>query len=193
MPDIVWRQDCCTNEKMAKKPFRLSEVYRLIEPGPVVLVTTALKGRPNVMTMSWHMMIEFEPPIIACVISNRNYTFEILRATKECVINIPTAELAPKVVKCGNTSGRTIDKFKAFRLMQVAGSRVKAPLIEECYANLECKVVDTKMVKKYNLFILEVLQAWIDPRQKNPRTIHHLGKGVFMFAGKTVKLPSRAK
>ncbi len=178
---------------MAKKSFPLSEVYRLIEPGPVVLVTTAFKGRPNVMTMSWHMMIDFEPPIVGCVISNRNYTFHILKATKECVINIPTQELAAKVVRCGNTSGRKVDKFEAFRLTPIAATRVKAPLIDECYASFECRVVDTSMITKYNLFILEVLQAWIDPSRKNPRTIHHLGKGVFMFAGKTVKLPSRAK
>ena len=157
------------------------------------MVTTALKGRLNIMTMSWHMMIDFEPPIIGCVISNRNYTFRMLKGTRECVINVPTRELAAKVVKCGNTSGRTIDKFDAFHLTPAAASRVCPPLVDECYANLECRVVNTSLVAKYNLFILEVLQAWIDPSKKDPRTIHHLGKGVFMFAGKRVKLPSRAK
>jgi flavin reductase (DIM6/NTAB) family NADH-FMN oxidoreductase RutF len=176
-----------------KKSFPLSQVYRLLEPGPVVLVTTAGKGKANVMTMSWHMMIDFEPPIVGCVISNRNHTFSIVKATKECVINIPTVELAAQVVGCGNTSGRRADKFKTFRLTPVAGSRVKAPLIRECYANLECKVVDMRMAAKYNLFILEVLKAWIDPSKKNPRTIHHLGRGAFMVAGKTIKLPSKMK
>ena len=152
--------------EMAKKSFPLSKVYGLLEPGPVVLVTTAGKGRANIMTMSWHTMMDFEPPIVGCVISNRNYTFDILKATKECVINIPTVELAEKVVGCGNTSGRRIDKFKAFGLTPVAASCVKAPLIDECYANLECKVVDAKMVAKYNFFILEVLKAWIDPSTK---------------------------
>lgn len=175
-----------------KKALPLSEVYRLIEPGPVVLVTTALQGRANVMTMSWHTMIDFEPPIMGCVVSNRNYTFGMLKATKECVINIPTRELAAKVVKCGNTSGRTDDEFKACHLTTSAASRVSAPLINECYVNLECRVVDMTMVAKYNLFILQVLKAWIDP-SKDPRTIHHLGKGVFMFAGERIKLRSRAK
>jgi len=91
---------------MAKRKFPLSKVYGLLEPGPVVLVTTAHKGRSNIMTMSWHTMMEFEPPIVGCVISNRDYTFDILKQTKECVINIPTLELAAKVVGCGNTSGR---------------------------------------------------------------------------------------
>jgi flavin reductase (DIM6/NTAB) family NADH-FMN oxidoreductase RutF len=178
---------------MAKKSFPLSEVYRLLEPGPVVLLTTARKGRANIMTQSWHTMIDFEPPIVGGVLSNRNFSFNILKATKECVINIPTVELATKVVGCGNTSGRHVDKFKAFQLTPAAASRVKAPLIHECYANLECRVVDTSMVAKYGFFVLEVLKAWIDPSKKHPRTIHHLGRGVFMVAGKTIKLPSRMK
>jgi flavin reductase (DIM6/NTAB) family NADH-FMN oxidoreductase RutF len=86
-----------------KKNFPLSRVYTLLESGPVVLVSTARKGQPNVMPMSWHTMIEFEPPLIGCVISERNHTFGILKATKQCAINIPTVELAAKVVGCGNT------------------------------------------------------------------------------------------
>jgi flavin reductase (DIM6/NTAB) family NADH-FMN oxidoreductase RutF len=178
---------------MRKRTFPLSQVYRLLEPGPVVLVTTARKGRVNIMTMSWHTMMEFEPPIVGCVISNRNHTFGILKATKECVINIPTVELAAKVVSCGNTSGQRVDKFKAFRLTPEPASLVAAPRIVECHANLECKVVDTRMVTKYNFFILEVIKAWIDPSKKLPRTIHHLGRGAFMVAGKTITLPSKMK
>jgi len=176
-----------------KKSLPLSRVYRLLEPGPVVLLTTARKGRANVMAMSWHVMIDFEPPIVGCVVGDRGYTFGILKATHECVINIPTVELASKVVRCGNVSGRTVDKFRAFHLTPVAAARVKAPLIDECYANLECRVVDASLATKYNLFILEVLKAWIDPSKKNPRTIHHLGMGVFMVAGRTIKLPSKMR
>jgi flavin reductase (DIM6/NTAB) family NADH-FMN oxidoreductase RutF len=178
---------------MLKKSFPLSKVYRLLEPGPVVMVTTAYKGRANIMTMSWHTMIDFEPPIVGCVISDRNYTFDILKATKECALNIPTVELAKKAVDCGNASGRNVDKFKTFRLHPEAASLIKPPLIRECYANLECKVIDSKMSSKYNLFILEVLKAWTDPLKKNPRTIHHLGRGVFMVAGRTITLPSKMK
>ena len=178
---------------MTKKSFPLSKVYTLIEPGPVIMMSTALKGRANIMTLSWHMMIDFEPPLLGCVVSNRNHTFEILRTTGECVINIPTVELAKKTVGCGNTSGRTVDKFKRFHLTPVEASRVKAPMIGECYANLECKVVDARMADQYNLFILEVVGAWIDPRQKNPRTLHHRGKDVFMASGKTLKLSNRMK
>jgi flavin reductase (DIM6/NTAB) family NADH-FMN oxidoreductase RutF len=176
---------------MAKKrEFPLAQVYGLLELGPVVLVTTCRAGRANIMPMSWHTMMEFMPPLIGCVISNQNHTFEMLRATGECGINIPTAELAKKVVACGNTSGHSVDKFKKFDLMPVAGEVIKAPLIAECYANLECQVVDRKLVTKYNFFILEVVKAWIDPRRKRPRTIHHQGEGVFLVAGRAIRLPS---
>jgi len=178
---------------MAKRVLPLSKVYGLMEPGPVVLLTTARKGRPNIMTLSWHTMMEFEPPLVGCVVSNRNYTFGILKSTKECAINIPTVKLAAKVVGCGNSSGADTDKFAAFRLTPAAARRVKAPLIEECYANLECKVADTRMMPKYCFFVLEVVAAWIDPAVKNPRTIHHLGWGAFMVAGRTIQLPSQMR
>jgi flavin reductase (DIM6/NTAB) family NADH-FMN oxidoreductase RutF len=178
---------------MARRPLPLAEVYRLIEPGPVVLVSTMSGGRANIMTMSWHMMVDFEPPIIAFVMSNRDYSFEALKKTKECVINLPTVELAKKVVGCGNISGRDVDKFKKFGLTASAASFVRAPLIDECYASLECKVIDTKLVTQYGIFILEVVKAWIDPSNKHPRTIHHQGKGKFVVDGKTIKLPSKMK
>lgn len=178
---------------MVKKSFPMSKVYQLIEPGPVIMVSTSRQGIPNIMTMSWHMMIDFEPPIIGCVMSEQNYSFNILKETKECVINIPTVELASQVVDVGNTTGAKVDKFKKFQLTQQAASLVQAPMIDECYANLECKVIDMKMASKYNIFILEVLKAWITPSKKRPRTIHHCGNGVFIVDGKVIKLPSKKK
>lgn len=178
---------------MVKKSYPLSKVYGLLEPGPVVLVTTQGKTGPNIMTMSWHTMMEFEPPMIGCVISSQNYTFSILKATRECVICIPTVEIAKQVVGIGNSSGRDINKFEAFALTPGKTKLVQAPLIDECYANLECKVVDTKLVSKYNFFVLEVVKAWINPAMKNPRTIHHHGQGRFMVFGEILKLPSKMK
>lgn len=175
------------------RQYPLSKVYQTIEPGPVVLLTTAEKGRANVMTMSWHMMVDFEPPLIACIVSDGDYSFAALRATGECVIAIPAVELAPKVVKVGNASGRDIDKFASFGLTPVPAERVAAPLIAECFINLECRVTDTKLVDKYGLFILEVLKAWTDPKQKHVKTIHHHGYGAFVVDGETIKLKSRMR
>jgi len=178
---------------MARKSIPLAKVYGLLEPGPVVMVATARGGRPNVMPMSWHTMLEFEPPLVGIVISDRNYSFGLLKAARECVIGIPTVEIAEQVVACGNTSGAKVDKFLEFGLTPRPASLVGAPLIEECYANLECRMADTRMVARYCLFVVEVVKAWIDPAVKNPRTIHHLGNGNFMVAGERIKLKSKMK
>jgi flavin reductase (DIM6/NTAB) family NADH-FMN oxidoreductase RutF len=176
-----------------QRSFPLGEVYRLLEPGPVVLLTTARQGRPNVMTLSWQTMMEFEPPLVGCVMSNRNFSFAALRATRECVINIPDAGLAPQVVGCGNTSGRRTDKFARFGLTPLPAARVRAPLVAECPVNLECRVVDTRLVAKYNFFVLEVVKAWRDPKRRTFRTLHHCGRGQFVIAGRRIRLPSKMK
>ncbi len=191
MLDKYWASDFALRRKMKALP--LGKVYQLLEPGPVVLLTTARNDRANVMTMSWHMMIEFEPPQVAFVISNANYSFAALRQTGECVIAIPARKLAAKVVKIGNTSGRNVDKFGACGLTKMPASRVSPPLIADCFANLECRVIDRSLVNKYNLFIVEVLKAWVDPKQKQPKTIHHHGYGRFVVDGATITLKSRMR
>jgi len=176
---------------MPKKSLPLSQVYRLIEPGPVVLLTTASAGGTNVMTMSWHSMLEFEPPLIGCVVSDRNQPHSMLQGSRECVLNIPTDDLLKQVVGCGNSSGATTDKFARYKLTCVPGELVAAPLIDECFANLECRVVDTDMVRKYCFFVLEVVKAWIDPAIKTPRTLHHRGYGSFLVATETIRVRSQ--
>jgi flavin reductase (DIM6/NTAB) family NADH-FMN oxidoreductase RutF len=173
------------------KNIPLSKAYRLIEPGPVVLVTTAHKGRPNIMTMSWHMMMEFMPPLIGCIVGPWDYSFKALRATGECVIAIPTVDLASKVVDIGNCSGQDVDKFEAFGLTPVPAKKVAPPLVAECLANLECRVVDTSLVGKYRLFILEVVKAWTDPKRQERRTIHANGDGTFVVDGRTINLKKK--
>lgn len=173
------------------KELALSKVYRLLEPGPVVMLTTAHKGRANVMTMSWHMCVEFVPPRVACVVSDRDFSFKALRTTKQCVIAIPAVKLAKKVVAVGNCHGNLIDKFESFGLTPVPATHVAAPLIAQCFANLECKVVDTRLVNTYSLFVLEVVKAWVDPAQKSPKTIHHHGFGTFRVDGALLRIKSR--
>jgi flavin reductase (DIM6/NTAB) family NADH-FMN oxidoreductase RutF len=178
---------------MRKRNYPLSKVYGLLEPGPVVLLSTSHKGRANVMTLSWHTMMEFEPPLVGCVVSDRDFSFRALKATRECVINIPTAELAAQVVGCGNTTGEQVEKFDTFGLTPVPGGIVAAPLIAECYASLECRVADTRLVKRYAFFVLEVVKAWVDTSCKQPKTLHHRGYGQFMLAGETIALPSKMR
>ncbi len=143
------------------------------------------------MTMSWHMMVDFNPPLIACIVSDRDHSFAALHATKECVIGIPPFELAEKVVAIGNCSGREVDKFATFRLMPKKALCVSAPLVAECFANIECRIVDTPLSTNTCLFILEGLKAWVDPSKKNPKTIHHQGFDRFVVHGETIELASR--
>ncbi len=179
---------------MKKQSVPLAEAYRLLEPGPVLLLTTADPGggRPNVMTLSWHMMMEFEPPLVGVLVSGRDDSFAWLEANGECVLNIPTADLAPQVVACGNSHRRRRDKFRLTGLTPGPASRVGAPLIDECYASLECVVHDRGWVARYNLFVLEVVAAWAEPR-KRPRTLHHRGWGEFAVGGSVLRLPSAMK
>ncbi len=169
----------------------LSRVFRLIEPGPVVLVTTAGKGGPNIMTMSWHMMMEFVPPLIGCVIGPWDFSYKALRATRECVIAIPTVDLTSKVVEIGNCSGKEVDKFSVFGLTAKPGKLVQAPLIAECLANIECKVADTRMANKYGLVILEGVKAWIDSKRAERRTIHANGDGTFVVDGPIIDMKKK--
>ncbi len=169
----------------------LAKVYQLLEPGPVVLLTTARGGRPNVMTMSWHMMVEFEPPLVACVVSSANHSFAALRSTGECVIAIPARKLAAQAVKIGNVSGRKIDKFALSGLTPAPAKTVAPPLIVECFANLECRVIDTRLVNRFNLFVMQVTRAWVDRSQNTPKTIHHQGYGRFVVDGAALRLKSR--
>lgn len=172
------------------RSFPPERVYQLIEPGPVVLLTTCHRGIPNVMAMSWHMMVEFTPPRIACIVSDRNHSFIALRRTKDCVIGIPPADLARTVVAVGNCSGADADKFATLGIAARPARHVAAPLLPDCFANLECRVIDTRMVNAYGMFVLEVVQAWIDPRRRDAKTIHHQGWGRFALDGRRIRLPS---
>jgi len=175
---------------MGKLP--LSRVYRFIEPGPVVLVTTVDGGRPNLMSMSYHMVIDDgTPPLIGCMIGPWDYSFRALRCDRECVIAVPTVDLATKVVEIGNCSGADVDKFGASGLTPVPAKKVKPPLVVECLANFECRVKDDSLVDTYNLFIMEVVAAWVDPDRKERRLIHHRGDGTFVVDGRVLDLKKK--
>jgi flavin reductase (DIM6/NTAB) family NADH-FMN oxidoreductase RutF len=171
-----------------KHDFDVSKVRRFLEPGPVVLVSSRWKGEANIMTMGWHMVMEFSPSLIGCYIWDQNHSFEMIRRSRQCVINIPTVDLAEQVVGIGNCSGAEVDKFERFGLTALEAETVKAPLIAECYANFECRVVDTGLVRKYSLFVLEVLKAHAPKTPKYPQTLHYRGDGVFMVSGETISL-----
>lgn len=174
-------------KKYAKIDYPVEEIRRLLEPGPVVLVSSAWKDEKNIMTVGWLMPMEFSPALVGCIISSGNHSFEMIRKSKECVINIPTVDLTEAVIGIGNHTGAEIDKFETYGLTPLPASMVGAPLIRECHANLECRLVDTGLIRKYGMFVFEVVKAWAVAVPKNPKTLHYCGEGRFMIAG-----PSRS-
>jgi flavin reductase (DIM6/NTAB) family NADH-FMN oxidoreductase RutF len=164
----------------------VAQVRRYLEPGPIVLVSSALGNARNIMTMGWHTVMEFEPSLVGCVIAAGNHSFELIRRSRECVINVPTTALTDKMVGIGNSTGAEIDKFAEFALTPQKAQRVRAPLIRECHANFECKLADGALIKKYNFFIFEVVKAHVAPSPKHPQTLHYTGDGVFMVSGKII-------
>ncbi len=173
-----------------KKKIALNRVYTLLESGPVVMITTSWRGKQNVMPISWHTMIDFNPPLVGCVIGDHSHTFKAIKETRECVINIPTAAIGAKVKGCGSVSGAKVDKILKFCLKTSPAKAVKAPLLDDCFASFECKLVDDRMARKYNFFIFRVVNAWLDVSVKKPVTMHHLGGDSFMLAGRVVKVRS---
>ena len=160
---------------------KMSKAFTLMESGPVVLVITNDGKKNNIMTISWTMVLDFTPEF-AITTGEWNYSFAALRKTKQCVIAIPTVDMLDKVVGIGTCSGADTDKFAKFKLTPVQGEKVKAPLIKEWLANIECIVVD--IVKKHNIIVLEAVAAYFDTLRKEKRTVHAVGDGTFIVDGR---------
>lgn len=165
------------------KAMRLSRAFTLLEPGPVVLVTTNDGRKDNVMTISWTMVVDFTP-VFAMTTGPWNHSFAALRKNRECVIAIPAVDQIDTVVGVGTCSGADTDKFAKFGLTAVKGRHVRAPLIRECLANIECRVV--QIAGRHNIVVLEGLAAYCDESRKEKRTIHAVGDGTFIADGRRI-------
>jgi flavin reductase (DIM6/NTAB) family NADH-FMN oxidoreductase RutF len=163
------------------KDIDINTAFTLLEPGPVVLVTTHDGQKNNIMTISWTMVMGFTP-IFGITTGPWNYSYAALRKTRECVISIPTVDLIDRVVGVGTCSGVDTDKFAKFGFTALPGKHVRAPLIKECLANIECNVID--IVKKHNIVVLEGIAAYIDSSRKETRTLHAVGDGSFIVDGR---------
>lgn len=159
----------------------LSKAFTLIEPGPVVLVATNDGRRDNVMTISWTMVLDFSA-MFAIATGPWNYSYAALRDSRECVIAIPTVDLLDTAVGVGTCSGKDTDKFAKFGLTRAKAKHVRAPLIRECLANIECRVVD--IVERHSIVVLEGIAAYFDSAREEQRMIHAVGDGTFIVDGR---------
>jgi flavin reductase (DIM6/NTAB) family NADH-FMN oxidoreductase RutF len=163
------------------KRMKLGKAFTLIESGPVVFVTTGDGKTHNIMTISWTMVVDFTP-VFAITTGPWNYSYAALRKFKECVIAIPTVDLIDQVVGVGTCSGADTDKFEKFGLTPLKGTQVRPPLIKECLANIECRVID--IIGRHNIVVLEGVAAHLDSSRKEKRTIHAIGDGTFVVDGR---------
>ena len=160
--------------------FPLNRVFTLIEPGPVLLVTTGSGRKKNIMTISWSMAMSFSPTF-GIVTGSWNHSFDALMKTRQCVVAVPGVDLIDKVIGIGTCSGTDTDKFKKFALTAKKAQEVKAPLIEECLYNMECEVADC--VEDHGIIVLECRCAWENPDRAERRTFHAVGDGTFVADG----------
>ena len=151
----------------------------------MVLVTTRDGAKDNIMTISWTMVLDFTP-LFAITTGAWNHSFAALRKHRECIIAIPTVDLLDKVVGIGTCSGADTDKFAKFGLTPVPAQHVKPPLIQECLANLECKVID--IVERHHIVVLQAVAAYIDTTRKEKRMVHAVGDGTFIVDGRKIDL-----
>ncbi len=165
------------------KTFRLGKAFTLLESGPVVFVTTRDGETDNVMTISWTMVVDFSP-VFAMTTGPWNHSYAALQKSGECVISIPAVDMIDQVVGVGTCSGADTDKFKKFGLTAIKGRHVRAPLIKECLANIECRVVD--IVSRHNIVVVEGVAAYFDGSRKEKRTIHAVGDGTFIVDGRKI-------
>ena len=163
------------------RTMKLSKVFTLLEPGPVVLVTTHGGRNANVMTISWTMVVDFTPRF-AITTGAWNYSYRALKRTRECVIAIPTVDMLDTVVGIGTCSGADTDKVAAFGLTPLPAKVVRAPLIKECLANIEFRVV--AIIRRYDIVALEAVAAHCDSSRKERRMLHAVGDGTFVVDGR---------
>ena len=168
----------------------IERAFTYLESGAVLLVTTHDKKQDNVMTISWQMVMDFTPRI-AIATGNWNESFERILRTKQCTLCVPTVDMIDKVVGIGTVHGSERDKFKDFRLKKQAAVKVKAPLISDCIATLECKLEN--YVEEHGLLILKGVQLWENLLKKERRVIHANGDGTFFADGEFYNLREKMR
>lgn len=170
------------------KEIRLNKVNAFLQSGPVILLSTNYKGKNNFMPMSWHTMIDFDPPLIGVVVGRESFTYKALLKTKEAAINIPSFKIIRQSLLAGKISGAKTDKFMKTGLKIIKSSDIKAPLIEGCQAYAECVLHDYSMAKRYDFFILRALKAYLNESVKITDTFRHITGDMFMIGGRIKKV-----
>jgi flavin reductase (DIM6/NTAB) family NADH-FMN oxidoreductase RutF len=171
-----------------KAPIEPRLAYRLLTHGPVLLLTTQLRGQPNVMTLAWSSPLSGADALIGIAVAPTRLSHEFIAKTDEFALNVPHVDLLSRVYYCGTVSGREADKWETAPLTPAEAIEIASPLVAECLAWLECTVVNRLTVGDHTLFIAQVLHAQAEteafgetwrPAEEAGRTLHHLGGNLF--------------
>jgi len=171
----------------------LEDFYRLLHPRPVaILLTLDGKGKPNFMACSWLSPASEEPPMIAAFLGEQSYTRKLIVERGEFTVNIPSREQMALVKVAGTRSGRRVDKLKLVKVSLKPGRKVKVPIIEDCPANLECRLKDVFEAGECLTLLGEVLDAYVDREafRRGSWLVEiplHVWGGWFAYPGKPVK------
>jgi flavin reductase (DIM6/NTAB) family NADH-FMN oxidoreductase RutF len=149
----------------------------MLYPVPVVMVSCARKGeKPNIITVAWAGTICSDPAMVSISIRKERYSYDIIKDTKEFVINLTTKDLCHATDFCGVRSGRDVDKFAQNNLTPLPSNKISAPGIKESPVNIECKVVDIRPLGTHDMFIAEVVSVTVDDAYMNENGRFDLGK-----------------
>lgn len=140
-----------------KRELEPRQAPRLLEPGPLVLVSSLYRAQPNLMTAAWLLPLGFGPARVAVAIHPARLTHEFISRSESFALNIPTLDLLSAVHRCGMESGRDADKFATSGLTPADAQEIEAPLVEECVAHIECGLVERLSLADHDLFVGEVL------------------------------------
>ena len=164
-----------------------SSAYRLLHPMHTVLVSCVGKnGEPNVLPLAWAMPTSRDPALVAISVGLNRYSHGLIEETSEFVVNLPTVDIIKETLACGRTSGRDHDKFSETGLTPIPARKVKAPIVKECIAHLECKLHSKIKTGDHTIFVGEILKAYADRDVftdkydlDKARMLYHLGGNVF--------------
>jgi len=180
---------------MNKVPIDLQKGKVILYPGATALVTCTYEGKSNIITITFISPVSDRPPTVIISVSPKRYSYDMLINSKEYVINIPGPEILKETHFCGRHSGKDMDKFKETGLSASPAQMVKAPIIKECFAHIECKLVDIHPVGSHKLFIGEIVAASINEGlfdstlilgEEKVKTLHFLGGNKYGLLKKEV-------
>ena len=166
----------------------VKDSHRIINPGPVILLTASHGDSTTISAIAWHMPVSSYPKLVALALANKRYTLELIEKSGCFCINLPDYSLLEKVVFCGTYSGRDVDKFRETSLTPGPCLTIGTPCIDECRAHLECRVVQNIEAGDHHIITGEVLRACADENVFDQNgildpgrieLIHHLGGSHF--------------